>query len=174
METWKAEMGELILNLVVLIAVAVATFTDLRSRRIPNVLTVPAAAIGLGMNGVLAGPDGLLTSLGGWALGVAILLPLFALRGMGAGDVKLIAALGALKGPEFVFFTCLWAGVAGGVMAVAGLVRSGTLSLALANLYHHRILPRPDNSVITAWRLPYAPAIALGAVAVLGGVRWFG
>ena len=167
-------MGELILNLVVLGAVALATFTDLRARRIPNVLTAVAAAIGLAGNGLLFGVDGLVASLAGWGLGIALLFPLFVLRGLGAGDVKLIAALGALKGPEFVFFTCLWAGIGGGVMAVAGLLRSRKLGVALAHLYLFRFLPGPSNSFITAGRLPYAPAIALGAALTLGGVRWIG
>jgi prepilin peptidase CpaA len=166
-------MGELILNLVVLGAVAIATVTDLRARRIPNVLTIPAAAIGLGANGLLSGSDGVLGSLSGWALGVGMLLPLFALRAMGAGDLKLIAALGALKGPEFAFFTCLWAGVVGGLMALVGLIRGRKLGLALTHIYYSKFIPRADAG-FSVGRMPHAPAIAAAAVAVLGGARWIG
>lgn len=165
-------MGETILNLVTIGALLAAVYTDLRARRIPNALTLPLCLVGLALNGVLLGLDGVASSIQGWLLGLALLLPLFLLRGMGAGDVKLMAALGALKGPEFVYFTCLWAAVFGGVVALAGLTRSGKLGLALTHLYYFKFLPAADGSFITAGRIPYAPAIALGAFAVLGGVRW--
>lgn len=167
-------MGEGVLSALVLGVVAVATTTDLRSRRIPNRLTLPAALAGLVLNATFSGGDGVLASASGWALGCALLLPLFLLRGLGAGDVKLVAALGALKGPEFVFFTCLWAAVFGGPMALVGLLRARRLGLALAHLYLFKMFPHPDGSLITAGRIPYAPAIALGALLALGGVRWIG
>jgi prepilin peptidase CpaA len=97
---------------------------------------------------------------------------MYAFRGLGAGDVKLMVAIGALKGPEFFLFTFAWAAVFGGAMAVAGLLRSRKMTVALAHLYFFRFFPRPDGSFITAGRMPYAPAIALGAMLALGGARW--
>ncbi len=174
-------MGELILNVAVIGAVGVASVTDVRARRIPNRLTLTILLAGLGLNAAFFGADGLLSSGAGSMVGLGLLLPLFLLGGLGAGDVKLLAALGALKGPEFAFFTCLWAGVVGGAMALLGLLRSRKLGLALGNLalgllhlLHFRMNPfdAKDGSLISAGRFPYAPAIAIGAIAVMGGARW--
>jgi prepilin peptidase CpaA len=155
-------------------ALAAATVTDLRARRIPNAVTLSAAMLGLSLNTALRGSDGLALSLEGAGLALAALLPLFALRGMGAGDVKLMAAIGALKGPEFLIYTFACAALFGGGMALVGLVRSRRLGLAFAHLAYFKFFPRPDGTFITAGRLPYAPAISAGALLVLAGVRWLG
>ena len=77
---------------VVAIAIAlVACVTDLRSRRIPNLLTFGSALMALVFHVVIAGSSGLLHALGGWGAGVLMFLPFFALRGLGGGDVKLLA-----------------------------------------------------------------------------------
>lgn len=166
-------MGELIIAAVLCGTVVAASVTDLRTRRIPNVLTAGAAAVGLAMNGLVSGPDGLVLSLQGWLVGIALLFPLFVFRAVGAGDVKLMAAVGALGGAELVFFAALWGAVVGGAMALFGLARSGRLRLALMNIYYFKALPGPrGGSFITAARLPYGPAIAAGALLALGGVRW--
>ena len=165
---------DLVINLVLAGVLALSTAADLRWRRIPNALTFPAFGAGILLNGVFFGGEGLFSSASGGALGLGMLLPLFFLRGMGAGDVKLMAAIGALKGPEFVFFTCAWASIFGGGMALFGLIRSRKLGVALAHLYFFKFLPRPDGSFISAGRIPYAPAIAMGALLTLEGVRWIG
>jgi prepilin peptidase CpaA len=153
---------------------ATASLFDLRERRIPNAITFPSVALGLGLGALLFGLDGLLESAKGAGLGLAMLFPLFVLRWMGAGDVKLMAAVGALKGPEFVVFACLWSAVFGGAFALVGLIRSRRLGLAVAHLYYSRIFAPTDGSFISAWRVPYGPAIALGSLLALQGVRWIG
>ena len=167
-------MSDLVVNLALSGALAAAVVTDLRCRRIPNALTVPAFVAGILLNGWLQGSDGLLNRAAGGVLVLGLLVPLFLVRGMGAGDVKLMAAIGALKGPEFVFFTCAWASIFGGPIALFGLIRSRRLGLALAHLYFFRFLPRPSQTFISAGRIPYAPAIAMGALLTLQGVRWIG
>src|SRR4051812_25066418 len=165
--------SQLLINLVLFAVLAIACATDLRSRRIPNTLTFPTVVLGLVLNGVLFGFDGLRESASGTGIGLVMLLPLYMLRWMGAGDVKLMAAIGAVKGPEFVFFACLWAAVFGGVIALVGLVRSRRLGLAMQHLYYSRLLPQTGGSFMAgAWRMPYAPAITLGCGLVLAGVRW--
>src|SRR4029450_2877695 len=84
---------------VVVALVAVASITDVRTRRIPNLLTFGAAIAALLFHVSTGGASGLITSAGGWMLGAALFFPVFALRGMGAGDVKLLAAVGAWVGP---------------------------------------------------------------------------
>lgn len=167
-------MGDLVLDALVLGVVAAAAVTDLRAQRIPNWLTLPAALVGLALRAAFLGGDGLLAGLGGWAVGCALLLPLFLLGWLGAGDVKLLAAIGAIGGPELVLFTCLWAGVFGGPIAMIGLIRSRRLGLVLAQAYVLKTLPGPKTSFITVGRIPYAPAIALGAFVSVAGARWIG
>jgi len=169
-------MPTIVLNIALLAVVGLATATDLRKRRIPNVLTFTGVGLGLALNTGLFGLDGLSQSAQGLGLGLAMLLPLFLLRWMGAGDVKLMAAIGALKGPEFVFFACLWAAVFGGAIALVGLIRARRLTLAMSNLYYAGLTPDHvgGSFMARAWRMPYAPAIALGTVLTLQGVRWIG
>ena len=81
---------------VVVALVALASITDVRTRRIPNVLTFGATIAALLFHVSTGGTSGLTTSVGGWMLGAALFFPVFALRGMGAGDVKLLAAMGWL------------------------------------------------------------------------------
>ena len=165
-------MFELIPNFVLIGALAIAVTTDLRARRIPNVLTFSVLGLGFVLNAIAYRGDGLLLSAQGAILGLAIMLPFHVLRGLGAGDVKLMAAIGALKGPEFVIYTFAWAAIFGGALAMFGLLRSRRVGLAFAHLMYFRFLPRPDGTFISAGRLPYAPAMALGASLVLAGMRW--
>ena len=167
-------LTSIIPTLVLLGLLAWASLADLRERRIPNLLTFPAMAVGLALGAALGGADGVLDSAKGLGLGLGMLFPLFMLRWMGAGDVKLLMAVGALKGPEFVFFACLWSGVFGGTFALFGLLRSRRLGLAIAHLYYSRVFAPTDGTFITAWRVPYGPAIALGSLLTLLGVRWIG
>jgi prepilin peptidase CpaA len=164
----------LIPNVILLVVLAVASVADLRARRIPNLLTFPTVALGLIVNGVFFGLDGLRESAMGAGLGLAMLFPFFFLRWMGAGDVKLMAAVGALMGPDFVWFACLWGAIFGGAFALFGLIRSRRLGLAIAHLYYSRIFAPTGGSFITAWRVPYGPAIALGCLVTLQGIRWIG
>ena len=116
------------------IVAAIACTTDLRSRRIPNWLTFGAAAAALMYHLVISGPFAAATGLGGWLLGAALFFPMFLLRGMGAGDVKLLAALGAWLGPETIFYVAFFTTLAGGVMAALVAVCRGYVRTAATNL----------------------------------------
>lgn len=105
----------------------IACITDLRGRRIPNWLTCSAALIGLVYQTVTGGFQGLLIGIAGLALGLAVLIPFYMFGGMGAGDVKLMGAIGALIGPEAVFSAFLFTALAGGVYAVILLMAHGYL-----------------------------------------------
>ena len=106
----------------------VASAFDVRSRRIPNALTFGAVAAALAFHGWTRGLEGILGAASGFGVGFALFFPMFALGGMGAGDVKLLAALGAWLGPAAAAWTALYAAMAGGVMAVALAVARGVLS----------------------------------------------
>ena len=111
-----------------------ACVTDLRTRRIPNVLTIGAALAGLVFQFATGGVEGLGQAALGWLLGALVFLLPFALGGLGGGDVKLLAALGAWLGPADALWLVLYTGVAGGVMAVAVSARYGYLGTALQNV----------------------------------------
>ena len=120
-------------QIVALVVALTGCVTDLRTRRIPNVLTFSAAAAAVVFHGVTAGLTGVGHSLSGLAVGLVIFLPLFALRGLGGGDVKLLAALGAWMGPGATVWMALWAAIAGGPLGLlTGLVVStGPLTVPL-------------------------------------------
>jgi prepilin peptidase CpaA len=124
--------------LVPVIAAAIglaACVTDLRSRRIPNALTLGAAAVGIMFHLVTGGWHGTLTSAGGWFLGAVLFFPFFALGGMGGGDVKLLAALGAWLGPGETLWVAIYSGIAGGVLAVIVALSKGYLRTAVSNVF---------------------------------------
>lgn len=144
-------------ELAALVAASVAAAYDLRTRRIPNVLTGVTVLLGVGLHIGLNGVPGLAASLGGIALGLAMLLPFYVLRGVRAGDVKLLAALGALLGPHALIGVGLYGALVGGTISLIVLVWRGHFSLMLREVL---VLQRlPSASGATA---PYGVAIAAG------------
>jgi prepilin peptidase CpaA len=117
------------------VALAVlASVTDVRSRRIPNVLTFGATVFALALHAFGAGASGLVFSATGWLVGTALFFPFFALRGMGGGDVKLLGAIGACLGGSVVVLVGLYSAIAGGILAAIVAMRVGYLGTALRNL----------------------------------------
>lgn len=154
----------------------VACVTDLRSRRIPNVLTFGAAATGLLFHAFAPTGEGPTTAVLGWLLGVAIFFVPFALGGLGGGDVKLLGALGAWLGPAGIFWAAMYTGVAGGVMAIVTALASGYLRKALSNVYlllaHWRVagiraLPELTLETSKAPKLAYAIPIFAGTMVAI-------
>lgn len=152
---------------------AVATFTDLRSRRIPNWLVLPFLGMGLGVSAWLHGWRGLGQSAEGMALGLVVFGVLHLMGGMGAGDVKLAAAIGAWVGPRQLMLALVVTGLAGGVMAVGWAIKGGFLGDVLKGsgnlLFGWRergTLADPELVLENpkARKMPYAPAIAIGTI----------
>src|SRR5262245_61054899 len=112
---------------VVLVLVAIACAWDLRTRRIPNFLTFGGAVAALMFASWSSGVAGLAAGAGGWLTGAALFFPMFALGGMGAGDVKLAACIGAWLGPKAAVFVALYSAIAGGVLAVVVALATGYL-----------------------------------------------
>jgi prepilin peptidase CpaA len=111
-----------------------ASICDVRHHKIPNVLTFGAALLACAAHLMLAGPSGITVSVEGWLLGIALFFPFFALGGLGAGDVKLLGALGAWLGPGPIVFVALYSTLVGGVIALVVALNSGYLSRALRNI----------------------------------------
>jgi prepilin peptidase CpaA len=154
----------------------VACVTDLRTRRIPNVLTFGAALLGLLVQALSTGMDGALSAAGGWLVGTLLFLPFFALGGMGGGDVKLLAALGAWLGPQETIWLAVYSGIAGGVLGVIVAASQGYLWTALRNVramlaYWSFVgfKPVPELTLESAKtpRLAYALPIFAGVVMTL-------
>ena len=155
---------------------ALACISDLRTRRIPNVLTFSAAASALIFHLATGGWNAAVWSVAGLVVGALLFFPMFALRGMGAGDVKLLAALGAWLGPGQVAVVALATSIAGGVIAVVVALAYGYLRKAWSNLYvllmHWRVagvrpLPAVTLEGTRGPRLAYAFPIAIGTVVTL-------
>jgi prepilin peptidase CpaA len=158
----------------VLAAGAAATIVDVRQRRVPNVLTMGLASLGLGLAMAGLAPVTVGGALGGLALGLALLLPAHVFGATGAGDVKLLAAFGALLGPADVFDAFLRAAILGGVLALAvalwrGRLRETLYGTALLVTTRHRAVTASIEHPAANNRFPYAPAIACGAALVVLG-----
>ena len=164
-----------------------ASCYDVRSHRIPNWLVAGGAVIALFLHSVLPvgfgfiseapGALGLLGSLKGLGLGLALLLPFYLLRAMGAGDVKLMAMVGGFLGVPDVVWALLGTFVAGGVLTLAVGLSRGVLGRTMQNIrfmittsavkMYSGSLPTFDDAPTTAAKLPYGIAIALGTMSYL-------
>lgn len=164
---------------------AVATVVDLRQRRVPNIVVAAGMLSGLALQalaphgqGLFAagwGGLGLVPALLGILTGLGLFLPLYLLRAVGAGDVKLLAMVGAWLGPQHLLAAALLTLLAGGVLSLAAMLLSRTSRQVLANV--HVMLttsviaaqlgqrPSPQAPALVRVRLPYALAIAVGSLA---------
>lgn len=155
------------------IVLAVATFTDLRSRRIPNWLVLPFLALGLVVSTCLHGWHGMGQSLAGAGLGLLIYGLLFWMGGMGAGDVKLCTAIGAWIGPQQLLLALVVTGMVGGLMVLVWAACGGFLKELFTGAGNLAFgwkerggLRDPEMALSNPLkrRIPYAPAIALGTL----------
>jgi prepilin peptidase CpaA len=96
----------------------VAAITDLRTQKIPNLLTFSTMFLGLVYHSITNGWNGLLFSFEGLLLGIGVLIVPYLMGGMGAGDAKLMGAIGAMIGPKGVFIAFLYTAIVGGVYAL--------------------------------------------------------
>jgi prepilin peptidase CpaA len=154
------------------VVLAVATVTDLRTRRIPNWLVVPFLIAGLVVPAWLHGWSGLWQSLEGFGLGALIYGFLHWMGGMGMGDVKLVAAIGAWIGPQQLMLSIVLTAMAGGIMALIWAISGGFLGEIgestgdLIRGWRHGVKPNPEFQLANPKKrkMPYAPAIAVGTL----------
>jgi prepilin peptidase CpaA len=156
---------------IVAIGMGAAAFIDLRTRRIPNLLTASLTAAGIGIAAAGLGRIGLGASILGCLLGLAFMLPGHVFGATGAGDVKLLAAAGALLGPSDTVYAFLNTAIAGGVLALLVALRRRRLQQTLgaaARLVAGRDSEAVDEieSPLADNRFAYGPAIAIGVVLV--------
>lgn len=152
----------------VVAASGAAAVIDLRTGRIPNPLTATVAAAGLGLAAFGLTGHSMAGALAGAALGFALMLPGHLFGGTGAGDVKLLAALGTWLGPGGVVMAFLYSAIAGGVLAVAHAAKRRRLATTLSRTARLAaaqggVKQEIDGSA-AASRFAYGPALAAGAI----------
>ncbi len=158
---------------VTLVAASVAVATDLRWRRIPNALTLATATLGMALAAFGTSDLTPASALGGCLAGLLLMLPGHLVGGTGAGDVKLMAALGCVLGPQRILVAFLYSAIAGGILAVFVAVRRRRLGQTIRSASRLVVQPGETRRVIAdeaaGNRFPYGPAIAAGSVlAALG------
>src|SRR5271165_3189340 len=170
-----------ILLLVAAIFAVVAAILDLRQHRIPNWLTYPGIILGFVFRGAFMGWKGLATALAGCLLAGGVMFLFFVVRAMGAGDVKIMAAIGAFVGPSNAVEVLLATAICGGVLAIAYALYRKRMISTLKNLasvlrFHAwagvQAHPEVNLDNPEALRMPYGLAIALGTLYAFAVVRW--
>jgi prepilin peptidase CpaA len=174
-------MLPLVITTVFVLALVTAAVIDVRERRIPNALTVPAFALAL-LVAALGGWAGFGGAVAGAAIGLALGVAFMAIGAMGGGDAKLLAVVGAFLAPATFVVALAWTAVAGGALAIFVVVHrrvtAATLQRSGALLRYGATGGRSGERVTLASRgavsVPYAVAIAIGATAAIWtrGTPW--
>ncbi|MGQ7818347.1 A24 family peptidase [Metapseudomonas furukawaii] len=158
------------MNVVLLSLLTLALVSDLVHQRIPNRLILVGVGLGLIGQMMVGGVGGVLNGLSGMLIGFAVFIPLYALGGMAAGDVKLIAMVGSFLAPFSALWTALLCLVAGGLFGLLLVVGHGQSLQTLKRYWlmlKLRTLIRPDEGEVAGKPFPYAVAILLGTSASL-------
>jgi prepilin peptidase CpaA len=169
-------MSALSFHIIVAGVALVAAAWDVATRRIPNALTFGAALAAFVVHAYLGGLSGGGMAAAGWVAGIALFFPVFALGGMGAGDVKLLGAVGAWLGPVAAVWVALYSGIAGGILGLVVAAYSGYLGQVFTNvrglLMYWRIVglkPAPELTLSTHQgpRLAYAVPVFAGLMVTI-------
>lgn len=164
---WLRSNSSLLLPLLLSLWMA---WGDIKTQRIPNYLTLGTAAAGLGFQIGFHGWGGLWSGFLGLILGFGLLIIPYILKGMGAGDVKALAALGAWLGPRDTLILFVYMGICGGLLIFLVLAWRGVLVSKMLQIWMDLksiFLRQPQsqetpNSIAPKQRIPYAAALALG------------
>jgi prepilin peptidase CpaA len=168
-----ARAGALILPALLAIA---AGWTDWRSRRIPNWLTVPGLLLGIAMNSWLRGWPGAKDSLLGAGLGLLLLLPFVLIRSLGAGDWKFVGALGAVLGPQNLLTVLVLGILVNGLMALIMVIQKKRIRQTAHNMarmlaaFFTLHVPGPDLTLDNPdlVKVPFGVAVAIAVILYTG------
>lgn len=158
----------------VVLGAGASALVDLRTRRVPNALTLTIAGLGLMLAGLHVNGSSIVGALSGLLVGLLLMLPGHLIGSTGAGDVKLLAALGTLLGPVGIAAAFVYSLIAGGVLVLIVAAQRGRLGLTVSRT---AVLVRTGGANVADIERPtsdnrfaYAPAIALGACLAAFGV----
>ena len=157
----------LAINIILILLTFTSFITDITKKKIYNVQTYPSMVLGLILSYAAGGGHGILMSFAGLFTGLALLFIIFLAGGIGAGDVKLLGAIGALKGTVFVLWTMFYTGLIGGIMAFALLIWKGKLISTFRNFFtflRHPVKAHGNQKPEERIYLPYGVAISLGSI----------
>jgi prepilin peptidase CpaA len=158
-----------------------AGWIDWRTHRIPNWLTVSGLFLGIAVHTWTAGWRGALMSLEGVGLALVVLLPLVLMRALGAGDWKLMGAVGAFLGPWMFLFVLLASVFVSGLMAMVLMVRTNRVKQTVRNLivlvqgfFAFGLRTHPEISLDNPGllKLPFGVAVAVGTLIIFMAARW--
>ncbi|MFP5105675.1 A24 family peptidase [Neobacillus sp. C211] len=170
----------MIIYLILGIALVISLITDLKERKILNLVTVPTIFFGLIYYSITQGLNGLLFSFVGLLVGLGVLIIPFLLGGMGAGDVKLMGAIGALMGASFVFYSFIYTALFGGVIALMLIIKKKGFQNSIRSIFFNVIFYRSNLGSMNITKdkegsisFPYGVPIALGTLCSLlwGGFK---
>ena len=171
------QTSDYFLIILLLSILSISAIIDFRTQKIPNLITIPALIIALLYHFFTNGIDGLIFSLLGLATGIGLLIIPYMLGGMGAGDAKLMGAVGAVLGSKSVFVAFLLTALVGGMYAFIiillnkkqfkGFFKKHLLTLKLFILTR-KFIPDPVEKNNKKPKLCYGVAIALGTVIYMG------
>ena len=169
----------IVINLAVLIALAIIiSYYDVRYRRIPNVWVLAALVCGLGINIFFGGLDGLAGSVKGCLLGFGVMLMLHIFGALGAGDVKLFAAIGSIIGVKLVLPTLVVVSLVGGVLAIYTMLRANLVRTTMLRVLQIFVgllpgwqMPRFAVPADKRHTIPYGVAITVGSLISLAIFR---
>ena len=162
------ELGLMIKLSVILLAFLIALYLDLKCQRIPNQLCMLTLITGFIVQGYFFGWSGLFTAFVGAGLAFVLLFPAFYFRLLGAGDVKLMVAIGAFLEVKLLLWSIIYAIIAGAITSIfLALYKLGWKAFAEVLLHYLRCLYllqfiRASNQDFLTMKVPYAPALALG------------
>ncbi|MBD8069122.1 prepilin peptidase [Bacillus sp. PS06] len=157
-------------TMILVIALVISFFTDVKQRKILNIVTLPAILIGIISNTVTSGFHGLLFSLLGVLTGFALLFIPYVLNGMAAGDLKLVMAIGALKGSAFVFGSFLYIALFGGIIALIILL----FQKDFMNTLKRMVVSAQFRTLDSLSKKEYHHAFPYGVAIVLGTFSYYG
>jgi prepilin peptidase CpaA len=145
-----------------------AAIHDAKYRRIPNILTLSTILAGLVYHAWFSGFQGFLFSLGGAFLGMALLIIFYAMGKMGAGDVKLMGAVGSVLGPIGVFNAFLFTAIIGGIYAITILLYKGRFADSMNRMWQAMKLTFLTQSQVAPDEKNPAPVLCYGIAIALG------
>ena len=172
-------MSETVVTITLLVPLAaIITYYDVRYRRIPNAFVFATLVSGIAINGIFGGFQGLYASVGGCVLAFGLMFILHVFGAMGAGDVKLFAAIGAVIGAHLVLPNFLVVVLTGGVLAMISIIRSGRVMTTMNRVLQILVgllpgwnMPKFAVPADRSHTIPYGVAITVGSIISLAIFR---